>query len=400
MAALGYRRIHGVVNDQPRSRTTPTSMGAARKDPEHGKAPFLWLEFGFEAGSEEVKRLVGREHPDSEDEWWLSYEPSTGRLELGDWRPVAGDRVDWDVWRDDGPSSPLDTVTKTFMRRITSASTMHAQAFAPSWSPNGTRIASERDSSTGDDLYTVRPDGTGLRRLTTTPGLDENKSDWAPGAGRVPYDRHRRSAGLVGTHAVFAIRADGTGTGTRKIFDTALDDLDPHLVPQRTADRVVQRRPGQLDRNPPRAGIWTVNPDGTSRAFFVATPNPQGRAQRPSSLSTDTRTVLTWTSNAVQGKSPGTWCIRRPVPGHPAWGVALGPTIGAWPCPGGFFAVRRLCGQVPRTHPEENPQDPRRTGSQHVSINDARTSRRLCRCGRPHGRSNSATRERSRLHLQ
>ena len=33
------------------------------------------------------------------------YESSTGRLELGDWRPVAGGRVDWDVWRDDGPCS-------------------------------------------------------------------------------------------------------------------------------------------------------------------------------------------------------------------------------------------------------------------------------------------------------
>ena len=32
-------------------------------------------------------------------------EPSTGRLELGDWRPVAQDLVDWYMWRDDSPCS-------------------------------------------------------------------------------------------------------------------------------------------------------------------------------------------------------------------------------------------------------------------------------------------------------
>jgi hypothetical protein len=105
IAALGYHRIHGSVNDQPGSRTTLSSMGATPEDTQHRKVAFLWFEFGFEAGSEEVKRLVGPEDPDSEDEWWVNYEPSTGRLELENWRPVAGARVDWDVWRDDGPCS-------------------------------------------------------------------------------------------------------------------------------------------------------------------------------------------------------------------------------------------------------------------------------------------------------
>lgn len=100
MAALGYHRIHGSVNDQPASRGGLTATGGGRAD-----APFLWFEYGFEAGSEEVKRLVGPRDPESEDEWWVNYEPSTGRLELGDWRPVAKDLVDWDIWRDKGPCS-------------------------------------------------------------------------------------------------------------------------------------------------------------------------------------------------------------------------------------------------------------------------------------------------------
>jgi hypothetical protein len=100
MAALGYHRIHGSVNDQPASRGRLTSTGV-----DHADAPFLWFEYGFEAGGEPVRRLVGPRDPESEDEWWVNDEPSTGRLELGDWRPVAKDLVDWDIWRDDGPCS-------------------------------------------------------------------------------------------------------------------------------------------------------------------------------------------------------------------------------------------------------------------------------------------------------
>ena len=103
MAALGFHRIHGSVNDQPQSRSRLTSDGG---EPE--TAPFLWFEFGYEAGSDEVERLV---HPDQDpfdDEWWVNYEPATGRLELSNWEPVAGDQVDWDIWRDDGPCQPSE----------------------------------------------------------------------------------------------------------------------------------------------------------------------------------------------------------------------------------------------------------------------------------------------------
>ena len=103
MAALGYQRIHGSVNDQPASRSTLTLSGGRP-----GEVPFLWFEFGYEAGSDEVCRLVGPRDPLSEEEWWVRYEPSTGRLELGDWRPVAGELVDWDIWRDDGPCPPSE----------------------------------------------------------------------------------------------------------------------------------------------------------------------------------------------------------------------------------------------------------------------------------------------------
>ena len=67
--------------------------------------PYAATKVNSGSGSEEVRRRVGPRDPESEDEWWVNYEPSTGRLELGDWNPVARDKVDWDIWRDDGPCS-------------------------------------------------------------------------------------------------------------------------------------------------------------------------------------------------------------------------------------------------------------------------------------------------------
>jgi hypothetical protein len=50
---------------------------------------------------------------------------------------------------------------------------------APVWSPAGGRVAFERTTGGNTDVWTVRPDGTDLRRLTTRTGLDGRPS-WQP----------------------------------------------------------------------------------------------------------------------------------------------------------------------------------------------------------------------------
>lgn len=78
MAALGYAPIH---------------------EPANGRR----FDDGFEAGGEAPKQRLGPDDPETQDEWWLSYEPATELLDLGEWEPVAGDRVDRDIWREHGP---------------------------------------------------------------------------------------------------------------------------------------------------------------------------------------------------------------------------------------------------------------------------------------------------------
>jgi hypothetical protein len=109
MALLGYHRIGGYENDEPRSRTTLTTLGAPTLNRESTeKSPFLLYDFGFEAKSDDAQRLVDPEDPVSAEELWLSYEPATGDLDLCAWARVAEGRVGWDPWSDTGPCSRPD----------------------------------------------------------------------------------------------------------------------------------------------------------------------------------------------------------------------------------------------------------------------------------------------------
>ncbi len=61
--------------------------------------------------------------------------------------------------------------------------TQHGAAFYPCWSPDGTRILFARfvvdrgQKTAQEDLYTMKPDGSGITRVTNTPAF-ESTPDW------------------------------------------------------------------------------------------------------------------------------------------------------------------------------------------------------------------------------
>jgi Tol biopolymer transport system component len=57
----------------------------------------------------------------------------------------------------------------------------------PSWSPDGTRLAYQRDLD-GAAIYVINADGTGQRRLSPTPGFDVNPT-WSPDGAKILYVR-------------------------------------------------------------------------------------------------------------------------------------------------------------------------------------------------------------------
>ena len=78
------------------------------------------------------------------------------------------------------------------VRRLTSPSTWRFTD-SPSWSPDGRWIAfsgfRSRDFHDSSDLFATRPDGTAVRRLTSTASRDEFESDWSPDGGHLAYLR-------------------------------------------------------------------------------------------------------------------------------------------------------------------------------------------------------------------
>jgi Tol biopolymer transport system component len=75
----------------------------------------------------------------------------------------------------------------------------------PSWSPDGRAIAFQLSAGRAFDLYTVGPDGSGLRRLTHGEGFTEWPM-WSPDGRSIAY-------GVEGdTSALWRMRGDGSAS--------------------------------------------------------------------------------------------------------------------------------------------------------------------------------------------
>ncbi len=108
--------------------------------------------------------------------------------------------------------------TNTFTVAETVEFEVGTVAFAPKWSPNGQWIAFSMPKANGIGL--VRPDGSGLRTLTTEPGSGY-KFAWSPDATRIAFRREVREQGarhyIIGTATV----ADGKVESSTSIIKEA-----------------------------------------------------------------------------------------------------------------------------------------------------------------------------------
>lgn len=86
---------------------------------------------------------------------------------------------------------------------------------APQWSPSGRRIA----YISRNQVWTVKPDGTGIRRLTTRQS-GMNDLSWSPSRRWITY-----SSNKDGDYDLYAVRSDGSRT--RRLTDNEVNDFSP-----------------------------------------------------------------------------------------------------------------------------------------------------------------------------
>ncbi|MDX6325973.1 MAG: hypothetical protein QOK15_2327 [Nocardioidaceae bacterium] len=95
------------------------------------------------------------------------------------------------------------------VRQLTHVPKGHA-ATQPRWSPDGTRIAFELDSR----IWVMNANGTGQKRLTGRPGFEDHSPAWSPDGTTIVFSRCNVQLGFDAYCDIDRISAHGTGLTT------------------------------------------------------------------------------------------------------------------------------------------------------------------------------------------
>jgi TolB protein len=139
---------------------------------------------------------------------------------------------------------------------------------APNWSPDGRRIAFASDRDGDAEIYTVNPDGSHLRQLTSNASFD-GLPNWSPDGGRIAFQSNRDDAD---THEVEIYTMRATGRDQRRLTIHALPDLRPAWSPN--GCKIAFYGFPDVTAEDPFANeeIFTINVDGSDQQQLTNDP--------------------------------------------------------------------------------------------------------------------------------
>lgn len=156
-------------------------------------------------------------------------------------------------------------------------------AFATVPGENGL-IALTADTGSGAQLYTIRPDGTGLRQVTNRPGESFSHPDWQPGTTRMVVERDEPD----GTAYVALVDDDGSDLVTLPHANGDAQEGLPAFSPD---GQHVYYEAYDGHRNDQ---IWSMRTDGTDRHRITSC---EGRGATAPNASPDGRRLAFMCTN-------------------------------------------------------------------------------------------------------
>ena len=191
------------------------------------------------------RALTNNTVPDYEPAW----SPDGDRIAFvrQDKVTVPGGGPDWqvDVWTMNADGSGQKKLTNDL-----------SYEGAPSWSPNGSKIAFQR-TGVGSDIWMMNADGTGQRRLTGTL-YAENDPDFSPDGSKLAFTSDRQ----YNKEEVYTMNLDGTAL-TNVTNSRYVAEGEPAWSPDGAKVAYTKSLSGNIE-------IFTKNADGSGRPQNVS----------------------------------------------------------------------------------------------------------------------------------
>jgi Tol biopolymer transport system component len=125
------------------------------------------------------------------------------------------------------------------------------------------RITFQADTGSGNQIYTVRPDGHDLRQVTHVNG-EAKAPDWSPDGRHIVFEHDQSTADVCADIAI--MNADGSDL-VDLLQPPNICDVEPSFTPD--GNRIVFER---FNIDTGDDAIWSMNVDGTDRRRITSGP--------------------------------------------------------------------------------------------------------------------------------